>query len=117
MSKMSDLMIAIDELRRCGEVLISVSDSIRELHKSDENHEESNSVMATAAGTVKEEQLEEPKTISFEEVRAALANKARAGFTAEVKTLIEKHGAAKLSDIDPSEYEAVLTEAEVIGNA
>lgn len=57
------------------------------------------------------------KTISFEEVRAALANKARAGFTAEVKALIEKHGASKLSDIDPSEYEAVLAEAEVFGNA
>ena len=67
--------------------------------------------------TVKVEQQAESKTISFEDLRAALANKARAGFTTEVKALIEKHGAAKLSDIDPSEYETVLAEAEVFGNA
>ena len=73
--------------------------------------------MTIAAVPVKVEQPAESKTISFEDVRAALANKARAGFTAEVKALIEKHGAAKLSDIDPSEYETVLAEAEVFGNA
>ena len=114
MSKMNDWMTAIDELKRCGEVLINVSDSMRDLFNDDEKND---SVVTIAAVPVKVEQPVEPKTISFEEVRAALANKARAGFTAEVKALIEKHGAAKLSDIDPSEYEMVLAEAEVFGNA
>ena len=39
-----------------------------------------------------------------------------AGFTKEVKELLMKHGANKLSEIDPAEYEALLTDAEVLGN-
>ncbi|HBT65522.1 MAG TPA: DNA ligase, partial [Ruminococcaceae bacterium] len=32
------------------------------------------------------------------------------------RELLEKHGANKLSEIDPSEYPALLAEAEVLGN-
>jgi len=37
-----------------------------------------------------------------------------AGHTAEVKELLNKHGADKLSEIDPSEYPALLADAEVL---
>lgn len=43
-----------------------------------------------------------------------LAEKSRAGHTAEVKALLTKHGADKLSDIDPAEYPALLADAEVL---
>lgn len=56
------------------------------------------------------------KTISLESVRKVLAEKSRAGFTAEVKELLMSHGADKLSDVDPSEYAALVKEAEVLGN-
>ena len=60
--------------------------------------------------------VEKPKSkpLSLEQVRAALAEKSRAGHTAEVKALLIKHGADKLSDIDPAEYPALLAEAEVL---
>ena len=45
------------------------------------------------------------------------AEKSRAGFTAEVKAIITKHGADKLSAIKPEDYAAVLAEVEVLGNA
>ena len=45
-----------------------------------------------------------------------LAEKSRAGYTAEVRNLITQHGADRLSDVDPAEYEALLSEAEVLGN-
>jgi hypothetical protein len=45
-----------------------------------------------------------------------LAEKSRAGHTAEVRALLQKHGAAKLSEIDPANYEALMKDAEVIGN-
>ena len=48
---------------------------------------------------------------------AVCAEKSRAGFTAEVKAIITKHGADKLSAIKPEEYAAVLAEVEVLGNA
>ena len=33
-----------------------------------------------------------------------------------VRALLKKYGAAKLSEIDPANYEALLQDAEVIGN-
>ncbi len=50
--------------------------------------------------------------ITKEQVRAVLAEKSRAGKTAELKALLAKHGADKLADIAPSEYAALLAEAE-----
>ena len=55
--------------------------------------------------------------LTLEEVRAVCAEKSRAGFTAEVKSIITKRGADKLSAIKPEEYAAVLAEVEVLGNA
>ena len=45
---------------------------------------------------------------------AVLADKARLGRTAEVKAILQKHGAQKLSDIDPGEYAILLAEAEAL---
>lgn len=60
---------------------------------------------------------EEPaKEWSLEEVRMILADKSRAGHTEEVKALISKYGAERLSDIKPADYAALMAEAEVIGN-
>lgn len=56
----------------------------------------------------------EEKPLTLEEVRAVLAEKSRAGHTAEVRELLNKHGADKLSDIDPAEYAALLADAEVL---
>ena len=52
------------------------------------------------------------KTVSLEQVRAVLADKSQTGFTADVRTLLEKHGASKLSQIDPANYAALLADAE-----
>lgn len=66
----------------------------------------------------KEETKPEAKpSISLEKVRGVLAGKSRDGFTAEVRELITRFGASRLSEIDPKDYEAVLREAEGIGNA
>lgn len=60
---------------------------------------------------------EEPaKEWTLEEVRMILADKSRAGYTEEVRTLISKYGADRLSDIKPTDFAALMAEAEVIGN-
>jgi hypothetical protein len=38
--------------------------------------------------------------------------KSQAGFTKEIKALIEKYGAEKLSAVEPKHYEALLKEVE-----
>lgn len=55
------------------------------------------------------------RPITLAEVRAVLANKSRAGFTEEVKQLVMKHGAEKLSGVPESEYPALMKEAESLG--
>lgn len=96
MSKMSELSQVLDEMVSCGENLIQAAKALKDIFSSTE---------------------EEKKSVSLEDVRAVLAEKSRRGFTEEVKEIISKHGSDRLSGIDPSEYESLLSEAEVIGNA
>jgi len=68
----------------------------------------------TAKKDVKPAAKQEEKPLTLGEVRAVLAEKSRAGHTEEVRGLLAKHGADKLSEIDPAEYPALLAEAEVL---
>ena len=62
-------------------------------------------------------QPKEEKPLTLEDVRAVCADKSRKGFTAEVKAILTKHGADKLSEVDQAEYKALLAEVEVLDNA
>lgn len=67
-----------------------------------------------AAEVPKEQLAPEQKTepVTFVQLRSRLSEISRNGKTAEVKELIAKYGASKLSDITESDYAAVLAEAE-----
>lgn len=71
-----------------------------------------------ATGPEEEQPATEPaKEITYEDMRAVLAEKSRSGYRAEVKALIAAHGADHLSKItDPAERAQVIKEAEAIGN-
>ena len=60
------------------------------------------------------EKVPDPKTkpVTLEQVRAVLADKSQQGLTAGVRTLLEKYGAPKLSQIDPEHFSALLADAE-----
>ena len=62
-----------------------------------------------AAPTVKEESK---KVVTLVEVRTALAKLSRDGFTSEVRSLLKKYGADKLSEINEKDYEALLEDAK-----
>jgi len=55
--------------------------------------------------------------LTLETVRAVLADKSRAGFTAQIRSLLLKYGADKLSGIDPANYKALLSDAEGLNHA
>ena len=59
---------------------------------------------------------EPEKALTLEEVRAILAEKSRDGFTAQIRDLLLKYGAKKLSEVDPASYKALVADAEVLGN-
>jgi len=79
--------------------------------------EEKAEAAVTAPTPEKEEEPAQPedKKYTMEDVRKALAAKSTAGFTAQVRELLKKHGAAKLSAIKESEYAAIMQEVEGIG--
>jgi hypothetical protein len=106
MGKMNELSLAIDELHRCGEALISVADSLRELFSEGD---EANDVQVVAKAAP-------APTVTLEQVRAILTEKSRSGYTTQVRELLSKYGVTKLSDVDPSAYAALLADAEVLGN-
>ena len=70
-----------------------------------------NSLQASEPAPVSSTPPVQPK-LSLEEVRAILAEKSRAGFTALIQQLLEKYGASKLSKIDPAHYQALVNDAE-----
>ena len=115
MSKMSELSMVIDEMISCGEGMIKAATKLKELFSADAQPEEK-ALSETKAETLPKE---EPavKTYSKEDVRGILASKSAKGYGKEVKALLSKYGADKLSTLSPEHYSAVVAEAEVIGNA
>ena len=92
---MENLAAKIEALRLCAKSIMDIADEL--------------------AGSLPAEDPPKEATSTFEEVRHKLILLAQAGFSAEVKALIVRHGANRLSDIDPSHYAALLSEAEAIG--
>lgn len=61
----------------------------------------------------KEEKVkQEEKTYEIEDVRKILADKSRLGHTARIRELLEKYGAKKLSEIEPSNYKDLVADVE-----
>lgn len=121
MGKVSELSMLVDELRKCGETLIGISEGLADMFSGSEEEKlpaKKAAPKKKAAEEPKPEpQPEEERPLTLEDVRAVCADKSRKGFTAEVKAVLTKHGAEKLSEVDPAEYKALLAEVEVLGNA
>ena len=116
MSRIKLLLDVVSDLRSLADSLQAVADAVaqggqEQPDQTTEEKPEKKNATKKAEPPVKRP---EPKPLTLEQVRAALAEKSRAGHTAEVKALLIKHGADKLSDIDPAEYPALLAEAEVL---
>jgi len=126
MGKMKLLLDVIGDLRSLADSLQAVADAVAEndaageMTTAKEPERAGRGGRAAAKNTAKKDakasakKEPEEKPLTLEEVRAVLAEKSRAGHTAEVKGLLAKHGADKLSEIDPAEYAALLAEAEVL---
>lgn len=95
----------------------SLADSLRELVEAMQSGEpEQETVQETEQVSVEEP---EPKAVevkqpTLEEVRGLLARKSQEGKSSDVKALIEKFGASRLSEIQPESYLALMAEAEVL---
>ena len=76
MAKVKELSMAVEELRRCGEALINVADSLKDMFSGD------------SAGECNQAETPAAKPIPLEKVRAVLAEKSVQGKRKGVQALI-----------------------------
>ena len=116
MSRIKLLLDVVSDLRSLADSLQAVAEAMTQNEPEQPEKKSVQKLEKKTAAKKVEPPVEkaEPKPLTLEQVRAALAEKSRAGHTAEVKALLLKHGADKLSDIDPAEYPALLADAEVL---
>ena len=105
MGKISELDMAIRDLRSAAATINDVADTLAEVF-STESADEAPDAAAPAEAA-----------LTLEQVRAVLADKSRKGHTAKIRALLQKYGASKLSGIDPVHYRALLADVEVLTDA
>ena len=99
MSKTKLLLDVVDDMRRLADSLQTVADSIAG------NTPEADSIPDSVP-----QKHTEPE-VTLEEVRALLAEKSGDGKRQEVKELLLKYDAGKLSGVKPEDYAALMEEA------
>lgn len=97
MSKVKLMLALVDDLKALADSVQGVADAI-----------EGNG----ASEDIKSVPSQVEKEITLEEVRGVLAEKSHAGFTAQIRDLLKNYGADKLSQIEPSNYKALIAETE-----
>ncbi len=105
MSKMSEISTAIEELRNAAIVISRSADWLSE-----------HFCMCDSAPPTVTKPANEPE-LKLEDVRAVLADMSRKGYTANIRDLLLKYGASKLSLIDPANYKALLKDVEELNHA
>ena len=87
-----------------AEILKAIAKSLNELSE----------ILQSESESVPPPKVEESKTpaVTLEQVRSTLASLSAEGKTAQVRDLIEKYGATKLSEVDPVHYAGLLEDAK-----
>lgn len=106
MSKTSDLSQVIEEIKSCSNQLINAINALTEIFSSPDDDNEGTQTQSNETSTV--------NTYEFTDVRKAFSAKSHEGFTAQVKALITKYGANKLSEISKENYPALMADLEAI---
>lgn len=103
MSKMKLLLDVVDDMRRLADSLQTVADSFVGSTDADDQPDQQPAPQP--------EKLKAP-VITVDQVRAVLAEKSGQGKTKEVKALLYKYDAGKLSGVKPEDYPALMEEAQ-----
>ena len=102
------------ELLRIAEGFSIVAEGLRGLAKAEGGTKEKTvkAQKAEKQESVAEVQQESPATL--EGIRALMAQKTQEGKSKEIRELLQKYGAAKLSAVKPEDYPALMQEAQVL---
>lgn len=97
-------------IHRIGEDIINLADYLAAYVKEEQTTAEEKVPPVT-------EETPAALTIKLEDVRTILAEISRSGKTAQMKELLGRFGASKLSDVNPEDYAALLAAAKEVKNA
>ncbi|MCM1497174.1 MAG: rRNA biogenesis protein rrp5 [Clostridium sp.] len=114
MSRIKLLLDVIEDVRSLGDSLQALADAMASDEPKEEPKKKAKAGSKSEKTKAEETVPAEKNPLTLEEVRMVLAEKSRAGHTAEVREILQRHGAEKLSDVDPAEYESLIAEAEVL---
>ena len=95
-------------IHRIGEDIIALADYLAAYVKEESTEE-------TVPPVAKEQPV--APAIKLEDVRTVLAEISRSGKTAQMKELLGRFGASKLSDVKPEDYADLLAAAKEVKNA
>ena len=111
MSKTKLLLDVVEDIRSLGDSLQALADAF-----------DTSETVTAAEESKQSEQLpfddseiKKPK-VTLEEVRAVLAKKSQAGFTAQIQLIIKRFDARKLSEVASEHYEEILLLAEELSH-
>ena len=105
MSTMSEMAATIADLRSAATAIKEAADWLAEQFSG-----------GNTASDAAPEAAKEPE-LKLEDVRAVLADMSRKGHTAQIRELLLKYGAPKLSGIDPAHYKALMKDVEGLEDA
>ena len=112
---------AIATLHRIGEDVIALADYLAAYYAPAEQSaaptEKPEEPASLTDHSAEIEKNAEVPAVKLEDVRTVLADISRKGKTAEMKALLSKFGASKLSEIKPQDYAALLAAAQEAQNA
>ena len=106
MSQSKLLLGVVKDIRSLADSLQTLANAISEDNVVDE-------ASVTAVETV----AKPPITVTLEQVRAVLAEKSHDGLTEQVRGLLQKYGAQKLSAIASDRYADLLRDAKELNDA
>lgn len=119
MSKIQLLLDVVDNMRALADSIQAVANTMRENELS-QPVEPSPRPEPVKPVPAEPEPIPVPKPvkpITLPELRTALGKLSREGYTDQIRALIQKYGADRLGEVDPSNYGALLKEAEELPHA
>ena len=108
-----------EELLKIADGLLAVSEGVRALagkaHSCNcsKNQKEGRGQKDEECGNEKSQEKQED-AVTIEQVRAVMASKSQDGKTQQVKALIQKYGADKLSGVQSEKYADLLCDAKAL---
>lgn len=122
MNHANEISQLLDNIIACGENMAKIGTLLKEYlpeltEASPQKADTKQKASKKSAPEKLPEKTEEPTTpaYTFADVRKAFSAKSHAGYTSQVKDLINRYGADRLSDVKEADYPALMADLEVIG--